>query len=70
MKEPKAIYLRRQDFTDLKRLNGCVYVMRTENVLRQRILTLPIRVEEMTAEASVNIDTNLDLELAELLASK
>lgn len=70
VKEPKAIYLRRQDFTDLKRLNGCVYVMRTENVLRQRILTLPIRVEEMTAEASVNIDTNLDLELAELLASK
>jgi CMP-N-acetylneuraminic acid synthetase len=70
VEEPQAAYFRRQDFTHLKRLNGCVYVMRTENVLRRKILALPIRVEEMTAEDSVNIDTILDLELADVLASK
>ena len=60
----------RQQFSHLKRVNGCVYATRTDNVRRGRLIVDPIRVVEMAQEESVNIDTPLDLCLAELYAER
>lgn len=68
IQEPAGIFTRRQQFIHLKRINGCIYVARTDTVRAGRLLEEPMRVVEMTAEDSVNIDTPLDLEMARLLA--
>lgn len=70
VQEPAGIFTRRQQFTHLKRINGCVYVARAEAVRAGRLLEEPLRVVEMTAEDSINVDTPLDLELARLLAGR
>lgn len=67
---PKIHYTRRQQFSHLKRLNGCVYAVRAESIRQGRLLSEPIRVVEMPAEAAVNIDSIVDLELARLLATQ
>lgn len=68
IQEPNESFSRRQQFTHLKRLNGCVYVARSELVRTGKLVSEPLRVVEMSAEASINIDTPLDLQVAELLA--
>jgi len=66
VEKPDFQFTRRQDFRHLKRLNGCIYAMRPGNVTEGRILQEPIKVVEMPAEASINIDTPFDLETARL----
>ncbi len=68
IREPAGTFVCRQQFRHLKRINGCVYVARSHTVRAGGFLEEPIRVVEMTAEESINIDTPFDLELARLLA--
>lgn len=68
IKDPPVAFYRRQDFTHLKRVNGCVYATRIENIRRGEIIVQPIKVVEMSMLESVNIDTALDLRVAELCA--
>lgn len=68
IKDPPVAFYRRQDFTHLKRVNGCVYATRIENIRRGEIIVEPIKVVEMSMLESANIDTPLDLRIAELCA--
>lgn len=64
---PAGSFSRRQEFAHLKRLNGCVYAVRAANVLDGALVREPIRVVEMQANVSTNIDSMFDLELARML---
>ena len=70
IKEPNDIFTRRQQFTHLKRINGCVYVTRCKHIIEGQLIKPPYRVVEMPAERSINIDTEVDMELAKLLAPR
>lgn len=70
IREPSGTFTSRQQFTHLKRINGCVYVLRAAAVRTGRFLEPPLRVVEMTAEDSINIDTPLDLTLARLIEER
>ena len=70
IKSPNDKFLNRQQFCHLKRLNGCVYVARATSVRNGVLIGDTIRVVEMPAEASINIDTPLDLAMARLIASE
>ncbi len=70
IKEPKPRYTQRQEFTELKRLNGCVYVFRKENLRSNTIVLDPVYAIEMDPKYAVNIDEQIDLEFAEFLAKK
>ena len=70
IKEPKPRYIQRQEFTELKRLNGCVYVFRKKNLQNNVIVLDPVYVVEMDSKYAVNIDEQIDLEFAEFLAKK
>lgn len=67
---PDGSFSRRQEFPHLKRLNGCIYAMRPENIRDGRLVQEPLRVVEMRDEESINIDTPLDLEIARLLVQQ
>lgn len=67
---PEGGFGRRQEFTHLKRLNGCVYAVRSSNIREGRLIQNPIRVVEMRGEDSINIDTPLDLEIARLILGR
>lgn len=69
IREPAGVFTRRQQFSHLKRINGCVYVARTDSIRAGRLLDEPLRVVEMSAADSINIDTPVDLELAKFLAA-
>lgn len=69
VREPAGAFTRRQQFAHLKRINGCVYVVRSTVLKAGGLLAEPLRVVEMPAEASINIDTPVDLALAELMAT-
>lgn len=63
--------LRRQDAPKVLSLNGAVYVAEVEWFLREQKFIAPETVYyEMPPERSVDVDTELDLSLAELLAAK
>jgi CMP-N,N'-diacetyllegionaminic acid synthase len=70
IREPRYHFSRRQQFAHLKRLNGCVYVARADLVRAGQLVAEPLRVVEMSSDESINIDTFLDLELAQLVASR
>ena len=70
VREPSGVFTRRQQFANLKRVNGCVYVTRAANIREGRLMDMPIRVVEMTADDSINIDTPLDLDMARLIAGR
>jgi CMP-N-acetylneuraminic acid synthetase len=63
---------RRQDLPLLYRQNGAVYALRAQDFLREnRFLLAPCRVHVMAQDASVDIDTETDLLVAEqLLATR
>ena len=68
--DPSLTYTRRQDFTHLKRVNGCVYVYSPASIRSGTLLTRPVRIVEMPAKYSLNIDSPIDLELARLVYSQ
>lgn len=63
-------YHQRQEFQDLKRINGCIYASRAQVLRAGLVYGLPLRVVEMSELRSINIDTPLDLELARLVAER
>lgn len=61
-------YTRRQDLPPVYRLNGAIYVTRRRVLLEEnRILGPDTRALIMDRESSLDIDTPLDLKLAELI---
>jgi CMP-N,N'-diacetyllegionaminic acid synthase len=66
-----AVASRRQDAAPTYRLNGAVYAARAEVVRRGHGLVTPeSAVVVMPVERSIDIDDDLDLELARLLAAR
>ena len=63
-------FTRRQQFSHLKRVNGCVYAARRHVVRAGNLIQDPIRVVEMSTEDSINIDTPFDLAVARLRAER
>jgi CMP-N-acetylneuraminic acid synthetase len=62
---------RRQDLPELFALNGAMYWVRTDWLLRERRLVGPDTLGfPMDAQSSVDIDTPLDWHLAEILLAK
>jgi CMP-N,N'-diacetyllegionaminic acid synthase len=68
VERPLLSFKRRQDFSRLKRINGCVYALLPVNIANNQLVADPIKVVEMDPEASINIDTPIDLAFAELSA--
>lgn len=61
-------YVRRQDAPKCYEMNGSIYVIDRDRFSSdQRSLYLDTRIYEMSEEASVDIDTELDFKLAELI---
>lgn len=67
---PRQDYTQRQQFSNLKRINGCVYASKVSLLRSGRLIGDKLRVVEMSPERSINIDSPLDLEIARLLATK
>jgi len=60
--------IRRQDIPEVYRLNGAVYVTHRDNIMKQnRVITDDTRAFIMPEEKSIDIDTELDFKLVELL---
>jgi len=70
IKNPTATYKRRQEYQHLKRINGAVYVSSKDAISRGVLLDEPFAMIDMSPELSVNIDTELDLLLAETIIDK
>lgn len=70
--KPEARNKRSQDLPPYYRLNGALYLCRTERLLAERTFFLSDRIFAyvMPAERSVDIDTGLDLSFAEFLAGR
>jgi len=62
---------RRQDLPPVYALNGAIYIAETQALIRQRsFLGEPLLGYEMPPERSLDIDTELDFAIAELLMMK
>lgn len=68
VRDPSEHFTARSQFSHLKRVNGCVYCTWSDNVRAGALVVDPIKVVEMPAEDSINIDSPLDLAVAELIA--
>jgi CMP-N,N'-diacetyllegionaminic acid synthase len=64
-------YTRRQDLPRVYRLNGALYATRYDVLMRQRrILGEDTRAIVMDAESSIDIDSQLDFKIAEMLLAE
>lgn len=64
-------YVRRQDMGHLCRLNSAVYVVRRDTFKDTgKLVVEPVGFVEMTGMESINIDEELDLVVAEVVASR
>lgn len=71
IKEPKIHFQRRQDMGRLCRLSSGAYVVGRDDFLTTKCLIVePIGYTEMTGLESVNIDEEIDLLLAQLVAKE
>lgn len=71
IREPREIFARRQDMEHLCRVSSGVYVVgRDDWFATRRLIVEPAGFVEMTAEESINIDSELDMMLAELVAQR
>lgn len=71
VKEPSAVFARRQDMGGLCRLNSAIYVVsRRDFEDTRKFVVEPIGFVEMTGMESINIDEELDLLLAEVVANR
>jgi len=69
IKDPRHLFTRRQEMSHLCRLNSAVYVGgRDEFLVKRTLIMEPVGYVEMSAQDSLNIDNELDLMLAELIA--
>lgn len=71
IRQPRERFARRQDMHHLCRLNSAIYVVNRDAFMQEkRFLLEPIGYVEMTPLESINIDEELDLEFAELVAKE
>ncbi len=71
IREPRERFVNRQDMGALCRLSSGLYVIGRDTYLRTGSLVVePVGYVEMTARESVNIDEEIDLMLAELIAER
>lgn len=70
IEQPAQTFRRRQDMAHLCRLNSAVYVTSRDAILAGQLLPPPIGWVEMDALSSLNIDTPVDLAIAQFLAGK
>ena len=71
IRDPQEHFATRQDMAGLCRINSAIWVVDVEDFLREGHLLLPlIGSIGMTAEESINIDSELDLLLAGLVAER
>ncbi len=71
IRDPDERFVRRQDMNHLCRINSAIYVIGRDDFFRERRLILdPVGWIEMSCEESINIDSKLDLELAEVVAQR
>jgi CMP-N-acetylneuraminic acid synthetase len=64
-------YVRRQDMGQLCRLNSAVYVVGRDKFMEtSRLIVEPVGFIEMSALESINIDEELDLVIAEVVAGR
>lgn len=69
--EPRETYRRRQDMASLCRLSSGIYVVGRDDFMAQRRLIIaPVGYIEMSALESVNIDEEIDLLLAKIVAER
>ena len=64
--------LRSQDLPKYYRLNGAIYIVKTDRFLKEKSVYFSENIFAyiMDTEQSVDIDNRIDFELAELLMSK
>ena len=61
-------HVRRQELPAVYRMNGAIYVTRTEVIVNQkRLLGEDTRGYVMDPESSIDVDTPLDMKIASLL---
>lgn len=71
IRDPLPDFTRRQDMSALCRLNSAIYVTSTKRCRDEgRLLAEPVGYVEMSSRDSVNIDEEVDLMLAEAIASR
>lgn len=71
IKEPHQQFTRRQEMSHLCRLNSAVYICGRDEFLAKRTLVVePVGYVEMSHQESLNIDDELDLTFAELIAGE
>ena len=69
--EPRETFDRRQDMAHLCRLSSGIYVVGRDDFMTQRRLVIdPVGYIEMSPLESVNIDEEIDLLLAEIVAER
>ena len=68
IESPQERFSRRQDMAHLCRINSAVYVASRDDVMAGLLLPEPVGWVEMDAQASLNIDSLLDLAFADFLA--
>ncbi|CAH2211896.1 acylneuraminate cytidylyltransferase family protein [Tepidibacter aestuarii] len=67
----KSKFVRRQDFKKIYRLNGAIYIAKTDLLIRQKSFDTKFTIPYiMDKKSSIDIDTIEDFELAEFYISK
>ncbi|OHC73465.1 MAG: hypothetical protein A3G18_08605 [Rhodospirillales bacterium RIFCSPLOWO2_12_FULL_58_28] len=69
IQSPSCVFTSRREFSHLMRVNGCVYATWAKNIRAGKLIVDPVCIVEMSASESINIDTPLDLKIAEFLES-
>jgi CMP-N-acetylneuraminic acid synthetase len=71
IREPRHIYARRQDMDHLCRISSGVYVVgRNDWFAERQLIVAPSGFVEVAAHEAVNIDSEIDLMLAEIIAAR
>lgn len=71
IRDPQNIFARRQDMEHICRVSSGAYVVGRDNwFIDQQLVVAPVGFVEMDAHESVNIDSEIDLMLAELIAAR
>lgn len=69
-KSKKGNFTRKQDVPKVWELNGAIYIINTKSLINQQVFNFEKVIKyEMKEEESIDIDTKLDWQLAELLMS-
>ncbi|MGE4505768.1 MAG: NTP transferase domain-containing protein [Desulfovibrionaceae bacterium] len=69
--DARSMESRRQDLPETYRITGAIYIVKTEDFVRERSFFItPTCPYVMSAHASVDIDTDLDMAFAELIRSR